>query len=260
MKQTMEQRSLLDGIQDYWTVRSDSYSQQNLQEMNNWKRRAWREKILSMAPAGERLEILDVGTGPGFFAINLALAGHSVTGVDVTEEMLCRARENAAAYGAAPRFLCQSGDALPFADGSFDLVISRNVLWNLERPEQALAEWCRVLRPGGRLVYFDANWYLYLFDAQAAAARERSRQALAAERALPVPGEKVRMLEDIARMLPLSRCRRPDWDRRALEALGMEIAAIQEDIGPDVLSRSERLEYQPNPMFMVCAQKGGGGH
>ena len=113
MKQTMEQRSLLDGIQDYWTVRSDSYSQQNLQEMNNWKRRAWREKILSMAPAGERLEILDVGTGPGFFAINLALAGHSVTGVDVTEEMLCHARENAAAYGAAPRFLHQSGDALP---------------------------------------------------------------------------------------------------------------------------------------------------
>ena len=252
--------TLLDGIQDYWTVRSDSYSRQNLQEMNNWKRRAWREKILSMAPADGKLEILDVGTGPGFFAINLALAGHSVTGVDVTEEMLCHARENAAAYGAAPRFLHQSGDALPFPDGSFDLVVSRNVLWNLERPVQALREWCRVLRPGGRLVYFDANWYLYLFDPQVAAEREQSRQTLAAEHALPVPGEKVRMLEDIARMLPLSRCRRPDWDREVLEALGMELVAVQEYIGPEVLSIRERLEYQPNPMFMVCAQKGGGSH
>ena len=93
--------TLLDGIQDYWTVRSDSYSRQNLQEMNNWKRRAWREKILSMAPAEGKLEILDVGTGPGFFAINLALAVRSVTGVDGAEAMLCRARENAAAHGAA---------------------------------------------------------------------------------------------------------------------------------------------------------------
>ena len=89
----MQQLTLLDGIQDYWAVRSDSYSRQNLQEMNNWKRRAWREKILAAAPAGDRLSVLDVGTGPGFFAINLALAGHQVTGLDVTEEMLHHARQ-----------------------------------------------------------------------------------------------------------------------------------------------------------------------
>lgn len=256
----MQQISLLDGIRDYWTVRSDSYSEQNLQEMNNWKRRAWREKILSMAPAGESLDILDIGTGPGFFAINLALAGHRATGVDVTEEMLHHARENAASYGAPARFLRQSGDALPFSDGSFDLVVSRNVLWNLERPEQALQEWQRVLRPGGRLVYFDANWYLYLFDAQVAAAREKNRAALEEKSAVPVPGEKVRMLEEIAKKLPLSRCRRPDWDRQVLERLGMELLCVQEDIGPDVLDRRERQAYRPNPMFMVCAEKGGGGH
>ena len=47
---------------------------------------------------------------------------------------------------------------------SFDLIVSRNVIWNLEYPEEALAEWARVLAPGGRMVYFDANWYLYLYD------------------------------------------------------------------------------------------------
>ena len=256
----MQQLTLLDGIQDYWAVRSDSYSRQNLQEMNNWKRRAWREKILAAAPAGDRLSVLDVGTGPGFFAINLALAGHQVTGLDVTEEMLHHARENAMAYGAAVRLVRQSGDCLPFPGSSFDLVVSRNVLWNLEKPEQALKEWCRVLRPGGRLVYFDANWYLYLFDGEIAAQRERLRQEHAGGDEPPMPAEKVRMLEDIARKLPLSCCRRPDWDRRALEKIGMKEIRIQEDIGPDVLSQQEQLAYQPNPMFMVCAEKGGGSH
>ena len=256
----MQQTTILSGLQDYWTVRSDSYSRQNLQEMNNWKREAWREKILANAPEKPVLDILDVGTGPGFFAINLALAGHRVTGLDVTEEMLRHAGGNAAAYGAPVRFLCQSGDALPFPDESFDLVVSRNVLWNLEQPEQALAEWCRVLRQGGRMVYFDANWYLYLYDPQVARAREESRRALARETDAPVPPEKAHMLENIARRLPLSRCRRPEWDRETLEALGMSLVCIQEDIGPEVLTRQERLEYAANPMFMVCAEKGGGGH
>ena len=256
----MQQLTLLDGLQDYWTVRSDSYSRQNLQEMNNWKRRAWREKILTWAPAGEHLAVLDVGTGPGFFAINLALSGHQVTGLDVTEEMLRHARENAAAYGAAVRFLRQSGDSLPFSDNAFDLVVSRNVLWNLERPEQALREWCRVLRPGGRMVYFDANWYLYLFDDGIAAQREKLRRECGRGEEASVPAEKVRMLEEIAKKLPLSRCRRPDWDRRALEEIGMRVVEIEQDIGQDVLTRQEQQDYRPNPMFMVCAEKGGVSH
>lgn len=69
--------------------------------MINRKRRVRREKSLSMAPAEGVPEILNAGTGPGFFAINLALAVRSVTGVDGAEAMLCRARENAAAHGAA---------------------------------------------------------------------------------------------------------------------------------------------------------------
>ena len=162
----MENRpdNVLEGLKSYWGVRSESYSRQNIEELNNWKRDAWRNLILQHAPAKESVKILDVGTGPGFFAINLALAGHQVCAVDVTEEMLVHARENAEAYGAKAEFVLYDGEHLPFADESFDLVVSRNVLWNLEKPEEALREWKRVLTPGGRMVYFDANWYLYLFD------------------------------------------------------------------------------------------------
>lgn len=257
--------TLIAGIQDYWTTRSTTYSQQNIEEMNSWKRNAWRDKILSMAPTGKSLDILDVGTGPGFFAVNLALAGHRTIGLDVTEEMLAHARQNAQAYGAKVSFIRQNGDMLPFADDSFDLVVSRNVLWNMEQPAQALYEWARVLRPGGRMVYFDANWYLYLFDPQVAAAKAENRRKLQEMgcqdpmHSASMPKEKVDMLEEIARNLPLSRENRPDWDRQVLRELGMQVVCIQEDISADVLSQRERLEYLPNPMFMVCAEKGGGG-
>ena len=160
----VEESDVLEGLTSYWTERSESYSAQNVEEMNNWKRDAWRDLILRYAPRKKKLRILDVGTGPGFFAMTLALAGHEVVAIDVTEQMLEHARENARVYGANVKFLLQRGENLPCPDESFDLIVSRNVIWNLEFPECAFREWERVLAPGGRMVYFDANWYLYLFD------------------------------------------------------------------------------------------------
>ena len=97
---TAEQITVLEDLTDYWTDRAHSYSAQNLAEMNDWRRDAWRELILEHAPKKECLRILDVGTGPGFFAINLALAGHKVTAIDVTEHMIWHAKRNAKSYGA----------------------------------------------------------------------------------------------------------------------------------------------------------------
>lgn len=54
-------------------------------------------------------------------------------------------------------FVLHRGEFLPFKDGSFDLIVSRNVIWNLEYPEQALEEWERVLAPGGRMIYFECQ-------------------------------------------------------------------------------------------------------
>ena len=63
----------------------------------------------------------------------------------------------------------ETADALDFEDGLFDVVVSRNVTWNLPEPERGYAEWARVLRPGGLIINFDANWYRYLIDDSAPA-------------------------------------------------------------------------------------------
>ena len=104
------------------------------------------------------MEILDVGTGTGYFAILLSQSGHQVTGIDLTDAMLKEARDNAALYQVHPTFQQMDAQKLAFLDQSFDVVISRNLTWTLPDPESAYREWMRVLKKGGILLNFDADY------------------------------------------------------------------------------------------------------
>ena len=114
------------------------------------------------------MKILDVGTGPGFFPVILARAGYAVTAVDYTPGMLKKAGENLKKYAGdragEVTLLRMDAQDLSFADETFDVVLLRNLTWNLENPEQAYRKWYCVLKPGGILLNFDANWYGYLYD------------------------------------------------------------------------------------------------
>ncbi len=122
------------------------------------ERAAW-DRILDLAlPRRGALDALDAGCGTGFLSFELAGRGHRVTGIDFAPAMLAEARRKTAERGVSIRF--EEGDAeqLPFASGSFDLVVSRHVLWTLPHPEAAIDEWIRVLRPGGRLAVIDGQF------------------------------------------------------------------------------------------------------
>ena len=107
--------------------------------------------LLSRGP----LDAIDLGCGTGFLSLELAARGHRVTGVDFAPAMLARAERKAAERSLSVRFEQADAEQLPFAAASFDLAISRHVLWTLPHPEAAIDEWVRVLRPGGRLVVVD---------------------------------------------------------------------------------------------------------
>ena len=122
------------------------------------ERAAW-DRILDLAlPRRGALDALDAGCGTGFLSFELAGRGHRVTGIDFAPAMLAEARRKAAERGVSIRF--EEGDAeqLPFGPGSFDLIVSRHVLWTLPHPEAAIDEWVRVLRPGGRLAVIDGQF------------------------------------------------------------------------------------------------------
>ncbi len=116
---------------------------------------AWERIFALVLPTARSIDALDAGCGTGFLSLALAARGHRVTGVDFAPAMIARARRKAAEQGVAVRFEQADAEQLPCAPESFDLVISRHVLWTLPHPEAAIDEWMRVLRPGGRLVIVD---------------------------------------------------------------------------------------------------------
>jgi ubiquinone/menaquinone biosynthesis C-methylase UbiE len=122
------------------------------------ERAAWDRIVDLVLPRRAPLDALDAGSGTGFLSLELALRGHRVTGIDFAPAMLAEARRKAAERGISIRFEEADAEQLPFAPGSFDLVVSRHVLWTLPHPEAAIAEWIRVLRPGGRLAVIDGQF------------------------------------------------------------------------------------------------------
>jgi len=116
---------------------------------------AWDRIFGLVLPGTGALDALDVGSGTGFLSLELAARGHRVIGVDFAPSMIAQAERKAAERGLMVRFEQGDAEQLPFAPASFDLVISRHVLWTLPHPEAAVDEWIRVLRPGRRLVVVD---------------------------------------------------------------------------------------------------------
>jgi SAM-dependent methyltransferase len=108
-------------------------------------------KFAGIAP-GEH--VLDVATGTGVVAITAARAGARVTGLDLTPELLEHARENAR-IAQRPEIVWTEGDAekLPYPDATFDVVTSQFGHMFAPRPEVAVAEMRRVLKPGGRVAF-----------------------------------------------------------------------------------------------------------
>jgi len=97
-------------------------------------------------------KILDVATGTGWSARNAALLGAEVTGVDIADDLLDAARLLSAHVDPPINFQHGDAEALPFADESFDGVISTFGVMFAPNQEQAAAEPARVSKPGGRLV------------------------------------------------------------------------------------------------------------
>lgn len=253
---TMSQ--LLKDIQKYWTDRAEGYSRVNQEELSTDQKQKWLSELVSHFPKKEPgcIKVLDVGTGPGFFAIILAEAGYSVTAVDYTEEMLKKAKENAGCLAEIIQWRQMDAQNLDFEDNTFDVLVTRNVTWNLENPAKAYKEWHRVLKKGGCLLNFDANWYAYLYDETLKEEYEQDRKnARNAQVEDYYEGTDIDEMERIAAEVPLSKIHRPAWDRQVIREIGFAEVLTDEEAGLRVLSDAEKINYKSTPVFLVKAIK-----
>jgi SAM-dependent methyltransferase len=118
-------------------------------------------RLVTHARVGAGQRLLDVACGTGVVAVTAARRGATVTGLDLTPELLARARENAVIAAVAIEWHEGDVEHLPFDDGTFDVVTSQYGHMFAPRPEVAIAEMLRVLRPGGTIAF--STWPPELF-------------------------------------------------------------------------------------------------
>ena len=247
-------------INERWSKGSDNYDKIIRDELASFRAEGWQQLIAAQTGHRSGLEILDCGCGPGFFTIILSRAGYRVTGIDAAEGMLEKARKNAAEYGAGAQILEMDCHELSFPDDSFDLVVSRNVTHALREHVRVYREWLRVLKPGGVLLIFDANWHL------PQASEEAYREAMEREKkAIEIYGSDFSgntVFDGNAEFAPgkrhphpLGDLRRPDWDAGILLAVGFADISCDRDITGPLWDDKEKLVYGNTPMFMLRAVK-----
>lgn len=251
--------TLLEEIEQYWSRRAPSYSDLIHTELETGGLSRWLPVFRENGIDGGTKRILDIGTGPGFFAIALAGLGHEIVAVDYTEAMLEEARANAEEAGVADRILFLQMDAqdLTLPDDTFDFVVTRNVTWVLEHPDQAYLSWHRVLKPGGTLLNFDAGWYNYLFN-------EEKYEEFLEDRANVKEAhmtdsydsyDQSDVCEEFSKKLMLSRYTRPEIDLMMLEEIGFSEVSADRDIWKRVWTDQEKMNGRSTPLFLLRAVK-----
>jgi SAM-dependent methyltransferase len=120
-------------------------------------RAAWRDLLLAHLPKAPA-RVADLGCGTGTLSVLLAQEGYDVHGVDLSPAMIQRARAKAE-HVTGTAFEVGDAAAPDLPAGSFDVVLSRHVLWALPDPAAGLRRWCDLLAPGGRLLLVEGRWF-----------------------------------------------------------------------------------------------------
>ena len=240
--------NIKEKVSKYWTQRVKDFSFVRSQEMHDGTEKYWIDTIKKQLPKGKNLNILDVGTGTGFFSIILSRYGYKLTGIDLTPAMIKEAQMQAIKERSDARFIVMDAQKLELNDEQFDAIVTRNLTWTLPEPEIAYKDWYRVLKKGGVLLNFDANYGCAL-NRKSAMEKEETREKYG-HRGITM--QMVKDNEEITNYMPIGKELRPEWDLEILKGIGFSQLSYDENIGERVLK--ERNDPYA-PMFLIYANK-----
>ena len=164
-----------------------------------------------------------------------------IIATDLSAQMVAQAAGDG---GTGATFLTMDAEQPDFPAQSFDVILSRNLTWTLRDVKKAYQEWHRLLKPGGRLLNFDANYGKACFAAPKTA--HSVHQGIATD--------LLDECDKIKDALTISQQSRPAWDLAALKQAGFHTPHLDPDITPRVHIDPE-LEYDNIPLFAIYATK-----
>ena len=238
-------------VTNYWTERADSFLVQRQRELGSSKAAQWMQEITAWLPDPKSMDkpvrILDVGCGTGYFVVLLGKEGFEVTGIDLTQEMIKKAKELIRDHEPYPenvQVMEMDAEKLSFEDESFDAVVTRNLTWTLPHPIEAYQEWYRVLKKGGMLLNFDAEYAKNahsLFTVENVAHKDIS--------------DKLKEdCHELYHMLTISTFDRPEWDKEVLTHIGFSEVRTDLSFSDRIFAEKDEF-YIPDKMFMITAEK-----
>ena len=238
--------TIRDRIIAYWKGRSGDFGALRMKELQSKLAPRWLREITPHIKDTHQ-RILDLGTGTGFFAFLLAQQGYSVTGIDLTEDMITVAKAQAVELQDSLRgtvdFLCMDAMQLDFPDQSFDVILARNLTWTLPDVEAAYKEWYRILAPKGVLIN-DGDYGVEL--KVPVVAQHHIHEG--------VENETMRECIAITEELSISRMDRPHWDVHMMRKAGFSRVYLDMAVSSRMYDEEDEL-YNPVPLFSIVARK-----
>ncbi len=249
IESVMEVKDVRERVQKYWTIRTKDFNAIRLNELHDEISDRWSAELNARIPCGKALDVLDAGTGTGYFAVLLGREGHRVTGIDLTASMLEEARKTAELFKVDAGFLQMDVQETDFAEESFDVIVTRNVTWTLPDPGKAYNEWYRLLRPGGILLNFDAN---YADNVRNHNQKESWVKPKDVYGHIGITKELSEENAGITLAMPASRHHRPQWDGILAKEAGFSEWGADEEVGKRVLREHDLSDA---PLFLFWARK-----
>lgn len=155
----MNLQSDLEEVREFWDNEADTFDNEPDHGMHDpIVREAWKKLLVDWLPSS-RTSVLDVGCGTGSLSLLLAELNYEVAGIDLSEEMITRAKTKTEVAGYEILFEVMDAFNPHFPPQQFDVIVCRHLLWTLPEPAVALQRWSNMLVPGGRILLIEGHWH-----------------------------------------------------------------------------------------------------
>lgn len=234
--------TIKEEMTNYWSRRVEKFSDLRCREYASEKHEQWLAELNRHLTQKRPLNILDIGTGTGFFALLLAEQGHHVTGIDLTPDMIRKAKQIAEKLNLSVEFSVMDGEKPDFPAHSFDVIVTRKLTWALPNLSQTYKNWHDLLKPEGILINFDADY-----------CREKEAAALPAHHAhQDVSADLMQEYEHMKGILRPMQQPRPDWDVQLLSQAGFHGITVDTGVWQRVYKEMDEF-YDPTSGFAITA-------